>query len=227
MSLEGKVALVTGAGRGIGRAIALRLARDGAGIVAVARSRSELEALQREISRCWIIAADLTDPRQPERVIAEAVKAAGRLDVLVNNAGMARFETVADTSYEHWREMFALNMEAVFLLTRAALPVFKGQGAGQTVNIGSDASLKGIGRMACYCATKFALRGFSLALREELRQTGIRINLILPGGVNTTILDNRDHPELIPPSHVAELVWQVIALAPQSDVWEILLEPKS
>lgn len=231
MGLDGKVVLVTGAGRGIGRAIALRLAADGAGVAAVARSGKELENLRGEIAakggKCWAIAADLRDPLEPERVVAKAIQSAGRLDVLINNAGVAWIKGIADISIEQWRDMFALNMEAVFLLTKAALPVFKAQKSGQIVNIGSDASIKGIGAMTCYCATKFALRGFTMALREELRRTGIRLNLIMPGGVNTTIIAKGDHPGLIEPEDVADLVWQVVAMPPRTDVWEILLEPKS
>jgi 3-oxoacyl-[acyl-carrier protein] reductase len=230
MSLDGKVVLVTGAGRGIGRAIALRLAADGAGVVAVARSGEELERLRGAIAakggKCWTIAADLRDPLEPERVVAAAVQSAGRLDVLVNNAGVAWCKGIADISHEQWRDMFALNMEAVFLLTKAVLPIFKAQKSGQIVNIGSDASIKGIGNMTCYCASKYALRGFTMALREELRKTGIRLNLIMPGPVNTTIIGKEDHPEFIQPADVADLVWQVVAMAPRTDVWEILLEPK-
>ena len=231
MSSEGKMVLVTGAGRGIGRAIALRLAADGAGVVAVARSGGELESLRGAIAakggKCWTIPADLRDPLEPERVIAAAMQSAGRVDVLINNAGVAWCKGVADISIEQWRDMFALNVEAVFLLTKAVLPVFKAQKSGQIVNIGSDAGIKGIGSMTCYCATKFALRGFTMALREELRKTGIRLNLILPGPVNTTIIAKGDHPGLIEPEDVADLVWQVVALPQRTDVWEILLEPRT
>ena len=231
MSLDGKVAVVTGAGRGIGRAIALRLAEDGAGVVAVARSGDELENLQGEIvaegGKCWTIAADLRDPLEPERVVAGAVQSAGRLDMLINNAGAAWCKGIADISIEQWRDLFALNMEAVFLLTQAALPVFKAQKSGQIVNIGSDAGIKGIGNMTCYCATKFALRGFTLALREELKGSGVRLHLIQPGPVNTTIISEGDHPGLIEPEDVAELVRHTIILPVRTDVWEILLEPKS
>ena len=231
MNPDGKVALVTGAGRGIGRAISLRLAAEGIGVVAVARSEDELVQLREQITatggRCWIIAADLGDPQQPGRVVAEAVKLAGRLDILINNAGLAWIKPVSDISFQEWRNLFALNMDAVFLLTQAVLPIFQDQQSGQIVNIGSDASLKGIKGMSCYCASKFALRGFTLALREELKGSGIRLNLLLPGPVNTTIIAEGDHPGLIEPDDVADLVWQVIALPARTDVWEILLEPRS
>ena len=176
---------------------------------------------------CWAVTADLRDPLQPERVVAEALKCAGRLDVLVNNAGAAWCKPVADTSYEQWRDLLALNLDAVFLLTRAVLPVFRARQCGQIVNIGSDAAIRGIGEMTCYCASKFALRGFTLALREELKGSGIRLNLVLPGPVNTTIIAKGDHPGMIEPQDVADLVWQVVAMPLRTDVWEILLEPKS
>lgn len=231
MSLKGKVALVTGAGRGIGRAICRCLAADGAGIVAAARSGEELESLCGELCAtggdCWAIEADLRDRQVCEDIVARAMDRAGRLDVLVNNAGAAWCKRLGDISYEAWRDMLALNLDAVFLLTRAVLPIFRAQKSGQIVNIGSDAGIRGIGTMTCYCASKFALRGFTLALREEIKGSGIRLNLIQPGPVNTTIISKKDRPGAIQPQDVAELVRQVVAMPPQTDVWEILLEPRS
>jgi 3-oxoacyl-[acyl-carrier protein] reductase len=231
MSLKGKVVLVTGAGRGIGRAICLRLAADGATIAAAARTQDELATLRQEIAaqggECHTIAVDLRDPARAQSLVATALQQAGRLDVLVNNAGIAWCKPITETSFDEWRELQAVNVDAPFLLTREILPVFRGQGGGQIVNIGSDASIRGIGRMTCYCTSKFGLRGMTLALREELRGSGIRLNLILPGPVNTTIISKKDNPALPQPEDIAELVWQVIALPQRADVWELLVEPRS
>jgi len=121
-----------------------------------------------------------------------------------------------------------VNLDAVFLLTRQCLPMLQRQAEGQIINIGSDASIRGIPRMACYCASKFGLRGLTIALREELKGAGVRVNLVMPGPVNTTIIaDKADRWELIQPEDVAEIVWQLIALPTTADVWEILMEPKS
>ena len=230
MTPPDKVVLVTGAGRGIGAAICRRLAASGARIIAAARTRSEIEALVAELKPCrgdcLAIPTDLSDPASIEALVATLRDRVGRLDVLVNNAGVAWGRKVEDTSLDAWRQLMAVNLDAVFLLTREALPLLRESGNGQIINIGSDASIRGIPGMSCYCASKFALRGFTMALREELKGSGIRVNLVMPGPVNTTIIaDKADRWDLIQPEGVAELVHQLVALPPTADVWELLIEP--
>ena len=232
MKLADRVVLVTGAGRGIGAAICRRLAQDGARIVAAARTPGELEALVAELEPwrddCIAAPTDLSDPASVEALVATVRDRVGRLDVLVNNAGIAWGRKVEETSLEAWRELMAVNLDAVFLLTRESLPLLRESGHGQVINIGSDASIRGIPGMSCYCASKFALRGFTMALREELKGSGIRVNLVMPGPVNTTIIaEKADRWELIQPEGVADLVSQLVALPPTADVWELLVEPGS
>ena len=232
MTVNDKVVLVTGAGRGIGSAICRRLGRDGAHVIATARTQAEIEevadAIRRDGGRSTAFAADLMDPRAVELLAQQIEESVGRLDVLVNNAGVAWAKPVSDTSLAEWRSLMSLNLDAVFLLTRHCLPMLQKHAEGQIINIGSDASIRGIARMTCYCASKFALRGFTMALREELKGTGVRVNLVMPGPVNTTIIaEKADRWELIQPADVAEIVWQLIALPTTADVWEILVEPKS
>lgn len=230
MTVKDKVILVTGAGRGIGAAICRRLGRDGARVIAVARTAAEIEAVVEELracrSDCLAVPTDLSKPEQIEQLAATIRDDVGQLDVLVNNAGIAWVKPVEQITLADWRALMSVNLDAVFLLTRELLPLFRSQGAGQIINIGSDASIRGIGRMTCYCASKFALRGFTMALREELKGSKIRVNLVMPGPVNTTIIaDAADHWEQIQPEAVAELVWQLVALPPTADVWETLVQP--
>lgn len=230
MPLSDKTVLVTGAGRGIGAAICRRLARDGARVVATARSRDQLDALLAELcvhrDDCLAVPADLASPDDITALVETVRGEAGGLDVLINNAGIAWIKPTVEVAFEDWRALMAVNLDAVFLLTRECLPIFLGQGRGQIINIGSDASIRGIARMACYCASKFALRGFTMALREELKGSKIRVNLLLPGPVNTTIIANTAKRwDLIQPEDLAEIVWQMIALPPRADVWETLVEP--
>jgi len=230
MPLSDKTVLVTGAGRGIGAAICRRLAQDGARVVATARSRDQLDALVAEFcthrDNCLAVPADLTSPDDITALVETVRREVGGLDVLINNAGIAWMKPTAEITLDEWRALMALNLDAVFLLTRECLPILLGQDCGQIINIGSDASIRGIARMACYCASKFALRGFTMALREELKGTKVRVNLLMPGPVNTTIIANAaDRWDLIQPEDLAEIVWQMIALPPRADVWETLIEP--
>ena len=227
-TVKDKVVLVTGAGRGIGAAICRRLGRGGARVIATARTESEIQAVVDEIKHyredSLALPADL---RKAEDIIGlvQAVRTkVGRLDALVNNAGVGWIRPISETSLDEWRSLIAVNLDAVFLLTRECLPLFLEQGSGQIVNIGSDASLHGISGMTCYCASKFALRGFTMALREELQGSGIRINLVMPGPVNTSITGEADQPEILQPQDIAEVVWHLMALPPRAETWEVLVE---
>ena len=222
--------LVTGAGRGIGAAICRALATPNHRLIATARSANQLEALEQELQSCCndflCIPADLTQPDEIARLVKAVRSQAGSLDILINNAGIAWGRALTDTTLEDWRELMALNIDAVFLLTRDLLPLLKESNKGQIISIGSDASIKGIPNMSCYCASKFALRGFTMALRHELAGSGIRVNLVMPGPVNTTIIAKvADRQDLIQPADVAEVVAGLIALPRTADVWEALIEP--
>ena len=181
-------ALVTGAGRGIGRAVALALAREGAAVTLVSRSTSELETLAGEIDaeggRSLVCAGDLREPGFCDQVVAAGVKAYGGLDVLVNNAGVGGSAPVAETSDELWERIFATNLTAVFRITRAALPHLARKG-GHVFMISSLAGSNPIAGMAAYCASKAALDHFASCLMLEVRQQGIKVTTIAPGSVET------------------------------------------
>lgn len=188
MEIRGASALVTGAGRGIGRAVALALARKGARVALVARTSSELEALAEEIRRAGgqalAFAGDVCDPQVPAAAVAAAVAAHGRLQVLVNNAGVGAFAPLAETSDETWERVIGTNLSAVFRLTRAALPHLV-QGGGHVFMISSLAGRNAIANMSAYCASKAALDHLAACLMLEVRQHGVKVTTLAPGSVDT------------------------------------------
>jgi NAD(P)-dependent dehydrogenase (short-subunit alcohol dehydrogenase family) len=188
VELRGASALVTGAGRGIGRAIALSLAREGARVTAVARTASQLESLVREIEaaggRAVSHAGDLRQRGVCEAAVARAVEAHDGLQVLVNNAGVGGHAPVAETSDESWDEILGTNLTAVFRLTRATLPHLARQG-GHVFMISSLAGTNAIAGMAAYCASKAALDHFAQCLMLEVRQQGVKVTTLAPGSVDT------------------------------------------
>ncbi len=188
MELRGASALVTGAGRGIGRAIALALGRAGASVTAVARTASDLESLASEIQRAGGRAAsyagDVRDPAVCAGAIARAREAHGRLHILVNNAGVGAHAPVAETTDDQWQRILDTNLTAVFRLTRAALPDLT-QGGGHVFMISSLAGVNPIAGMAAYCASKAALDHFAACLMLEVRQQGVKVTTLAPGSVDT------------------------------------------
>ena len=189
MELRGASALVTGAGRGIGRAVALHLAREGAKVAVVARSAPELDALVAEIrlagGTALKVAGDLLDPAFPARAVSEAVAAHGRLAVLVNNAGVGAFSPLAETTDETWDRVIGTNLTAVFRLTRAALPHLT-KGGGQVFMVSSLAGSNAIAGMSAYCASKAALDHLSACLMLEVRPAGVKVTVLAPGSVDTS-----------------------------------------
>lgn len=194
MELRGASALVTGAGRGIGRAIALALGRAGAAVVAVARTAPELDSLVREIEKAGgrglAHPGDVRDPRLAPAAVARAREAHGRLQVLVNNAGVGLRAPVASTTDEGWNGVLDTNLTAVFRLTRAALPQLT-DGGGHVFMISSLAGQNPIAGMAAYCASKAALDHFAHCLMLEVRHQGVKVTTVAPGSVDTGFGEGR------------------------------------
>lgn len=188
MELRGSVALVTGAGRGIGRAIALALAREGAAVAAVARSAGELDRLIGEIElaggRAFAFAGDLRDASVCAAAVEAVVERFGGLQVLVNNAGVGLFKPVAETTDEEWDAVLSTNLTAVFRLTRAALPHLARRG-GHVLMISSLAGSNPGPSMATYGSSKAALDYFAQSLLLEVRHQGVKVTTIAPGSVAT------------------------------------------
>lgn len=192
--LVGKRAVVTGATKGIGRAIALTLAEAGADVVVSARSEADLEALQAEIAgrgrRALAIACDVTDAQQVnERLAKGALDAWGGIDILVNNAGNAGSAKFLGHPDELWQRMLAINLTSVYYVTKAFAPAMVAQGSGRIITIASIAGKVGGKYITAYTASKHGVIGLTRALAVELNQHGVTVNAICPGYVDTPMTD--------------------------------------
>ena len=188
MSLVGRVAVVTGASRGIGRAIARRLSHDGLKVALVARTRDAIEDLARELGGVAIV-ADVTAKGASEAIVAEVRRTLGEIDVLVPNAGIEASHKLEATTDEVWDELLAVNVSAVFRLCRAAIPTMVTRGYGRVVVIASTASLQGYAYTAAYCASKHAVLGLVRAVAAEIAKSPVTINAICPGFVDTSMVE--------------------------------------
>lgn len=187
--LRDKVALITGASAGIGQACARALAGEGARLVLTARRAERLEQLAAEARQlgadALFVAGDAREEETARLCVERAVDEFGRLDILINNAGVGNYKELVDTSAEEYDEMMDSNVRSTFLFTRHAVPVMIGQRGGLVLMISSMAGVYGFPGEAVYCATKFAQVGFAQALDKELRPHGIKVGAICPGGVKT------------------------------------------
>jgi len=185
MDLRGKTAVITGASSGIGRAAALEMARRGVNVVLGARRAEPLEQTAAACRALGVTATavttDVTDPEQCRRLIASA----DRVDVLVNNAGFAIFDAVAEADAGELRSMMDTNYFGMLHCTQAVLPQMLARGEGAIVNVSSITGIMGFARMGGYCATKFAVIGLTEALRDEVLGRGVRVALVCPGTTET------------------------------------------
>ena len=191
-ALAGRTALVTGAASGIGRAIARLFAREGARILLVdlneTAARAEAETIVRDGGRAAAARADVSAEADCAGVVAQAVGDGGRLDIVVNAAGIIRRATVVDTTEEDWDRTMAVNVRSIFLMARAAVPVMARQGGGCLINIASNWGLAGGAQAAAYCASKGAVVQLTRALAIDHGPQQIRVNCICPGDVDTPML---------------------------------------
>jgi NAD(P)-dependent dehydrogenase (short-subunit alcohol dehydrogenase family) len=190
--LAGKVAIVTGASRGIGEAIALLFAREGASVVLVARTGPALEAIAHRIEMeggaAAVLAGDATTEETNRAMVALAHERFGRLTTLVANMGADLTATVEDTSPEAWDECLASDLKHLFLAARAALPAMRAAGAGAIVSVASTAALRGIPNHAAYCAAKAGLANLTRSIAVDYGPAGVRANCICPGAIETATL---------------------------------------
>ena len=212
--LEGKVAIVTGSGRGIGRSIALTLARSGARVSLAARTEAQLEAVRAEIEafggQAVGFPTDITREEEVVSLVRNTVERFGRLDILVNNAAVGVFEALVETTTEQWDHLFAVNARGPFLLCREAIPYLKQQEQAFIINISSVVGVKGYANQAAYSASKHALMGMTSALAKEVHEDGIRVHAVCPGGVDTRLIaqarPDLDRSVLMQTQEIADIV---------------------
>jgi len=219
--LDGKIALVTGAARGIGRAVALELARRGARVaVNYAKSESDADTLLKEIAAfggCAIkVQADVSDPAQCDALLKEISRQWGEVEILVNNAGVGRETRFEGIGFDQWRRTLEVNLNSVYLLTHAVLPAMRSRRFGRIVNVGSLAGLTGGVVAADYAASKAALIGFTKKLARELVGSGVSINVVAPAFIATDMSAPviKNHPGRIvgQPEDVSEVVGMLCSL---------------
>ncbi len=229
--LEGHVALITGASRGIGLAIARRLGRLGARVAICARSTPGLEVATRHLREHQIdplpLVADVTRADQVAQMVERCAKTLGPIDILVNNAGIGVFGPVHEASEADWDAVLDTNLKGVFLVSRAVAPQMIRRRRGHIINISSLAGKNAMAGSAIYCASKWGLQGLSYCMAEDLRGYGIRVSVICPGTVATEFSPHagKDPAKMLRPEDVAHALEALVTQAPQSFMSEILLRP--
>jgi NADP-dependent 3-hydroxy acid dehydrogenase YdfG len=231
-ALAGQVAVVTGAGRGIGRAVARALAVEGASVVLASRTRAELATAAEDVraagAEALAVPTDLRDEREVTALVDETLGRFARIDVLVNAAGVASFGPVADTKTDDWDAMLSVNLRGAMLASRAVLRPMLRQARGTIISIGSIAARRPIAGCAAYAATKAGLVAFSQVLAEEVRPT-VRVGVLLPGAVDTPLWDSLsggpDRSRMLRAEDVARAVVLMATLPSGATLEELTLMP--
>lgn len=192
--LKNKTAIVTGASRGIGKAIAAAFAKEGADLLLVGRSQRDLEQVKESIAK-WerkviTFPADVTRVADVEATVNRALNEFGKVDILVNNAGIGIFKSIQDLSLEEWERIIRVNLTGSFLFSKSVLDSMIHRGQGQIINISSDVGTRTIPKGAAYCASKFGLEGLNGVLAKEARKLGVRVGIIRPGMTDTYFNDS-------------------------------------
>lgn len=233
--LPGKVAVVTGASRGIGLAIASALAAEGCSVVISGRKQDTLKQAENEIresaatgGRVIPVVCDVRDPEAVSRMLGVVAQEFGKLDILVNNAGTSQpMLPIERTSLELWREMVDTNLTGMFLVTKAALPLM--QRGGTIINTLSAASRTAFPNFAAYNSSKYGALGLTLSLREDLKKRGIRVTALMPGATDTDIWKQvwpeAPREKMMDPDTVASLVLEAVVLSPRANLSELALDP--
>jgi 3-oxoacyl-[acyl-carrier protein] reductase len=242
--LRDRVAIVTGAGRGIGRATALALADEGCAVVLLARTADEIEAVAAEIRLrrdagadgrserpTLAVPCDVTDEEQVGGAVARAFDEFGQIDLLVNNAGYSRRAEAEALSFDEWQRTLAVNTTGTFLCTRAVLPTMRQQGGGKIVNVISGAGHRGFPLLSAYCAAKHGIIGFAQAVQLEVKEQGITISCVSPGPTATRVDQDDSSPydraAMLAPEDVADAIVFVATRPPRVIIPEIQVRPRA
>ena len=230
VSIENKVAVVTGSGRGIGRAIAIELGRLGAQVILAARSRNELEETARMIGKnASVVPTDVRRKDDLQRLFEQTTTALGPVDVLVNAAGLGIFGPVIDFTDEGFEILIQTNLRGIFFASRFVLPSMIERKQGHIINIASIAGKVGSANRAVYCASKFGVVGFTESLAEEVRQHGVRVSVICPGSTDTRFspseTSGKSRERMLQPEDIAHAVRMIVTQEPNSFVSEIIMRP--
>jgi 3-oxoacyl-[acyl-carrier protein] reductase len=229
--LSDQVAVVTGAARGIGEAIALRLAGMGARVILTARDQNRLQtvkqAIEDQAGNAFVIPCDLTNASAVAELGRRVEGECGRCDILVNNAGVSvARKPLIDLPVDEWDQMMQTNLRAPYLMIRALAPLMVAARSGHIINISSLAGKNVLPEGAAYSASKWGLNGLTYSVAEELRQHNVRVSVIAPGSVNTSFgSGGKDPRRMIQPADVAQVVAMLVTQAPTSFVSEVLLRP--
>jgi NAD(P)-dependent dehydrogenase (short-subunit alcohol dehydrogenase family) len=233
-TLEGKIALITGGGQGLGAAICTELAEAGATVLVADVRQQAAEAMaarlgERHAGRVHPLRIDVSDAANCQEVVSGVIRERGRLDVLVNNAGVDLTVPINELSLADWDRILAVNLRGPFLLSKLALEVMVRQKSGHIINITSTAAKRAWANASAYHASKWGLLGFSHALHVEGRQHGVKVTAIVAGGMRTPFLLER-FPDLDPnklqdPKNVASTIRFVLSMPPESVIPEVTVLP--
>lgn len=236
MKLLNKIAVITGAGKGIGKATAELFLREGAKVVLTSRNKAELEQIvgdhKNKKDDITIIAGDISKEETINKVIDETIRKYGKIDILVNNAGFGIFDNMVDSKLEDFDAVFGTNVRALYMITKGFLPHMIKEQSGTIINIASVAGKNGFASGSIYCASKHAVMGLSRALLLEVRQYNIRVAVICPGSVATeffrqesqTVLSS-SRESILQPEEIAETILLTASLPESAVISEIEIRP--
>ncbi len=233
LSIDGKVAIVTGGGSGLGEATVASLAGEGVAVAVVDLDGERAEgvaARAREAGGKSIgLAADVSDPEQVDRTVDVVAETFGRIDFMINNAGTDCVLPIAELTVEQWDRVIDVNLRSAFLFAKAVLPIMQKQGGGYIVNVASTAAKRAWANAAAYHASKWGLIGFTRGLGVEGRPYGIKTAVLVPGGMRTHFFDKLDPPpdptNLQDPFHVARAILFILSQPAESVVQEVIVTP--
>ena len=224
-SLKGKVAFVTGAGRGIGKAIAIALANEGVNVGLLARTEAALKEVATEIEGLGVkvayAAVDVSSLEQVEQAIEKLTNELGTADILINNAGIGKFATLLEMDPEEWKKIIDVNIMGTYYVTRAVLPQLIEKNGGDIINISSTNGLNGAATSSAYSASKFGVIGLTESLAQEVRRNNIRVTALTPStvatelAVKTNLIAENDDEKYMQPEDIAEFIVSQLKLHPR------------